>query len=395
MSFTSAYATSQTEVGIAIEATRGTPVAPAFWIPVKAPAYKPNVNIIEDTTLQGSMVSVYDLIPGQRYDGHGWNAHPYLDSFPVFCRALLGSTDNLVVAPANTTLASSCVAGAASITLSASVAAGSYVVLDNTTPGLLETVRVKTITTSPPWTATLVSPTIYAHASAATVTGLTKHQFSLLNNAGSGNQPPSVTITDFAGDAWRQIPASQLDKLTIKATADQAVTYDCSWLGNPAITPSTPTPAYTTTQAPAAWTTQVLLGGNQVTYYMDYEYDLGRGTKPIPAYTGTQAYYQYFAGPIAAQGKVTVLLQSGATELTDYENGTQTSFEITFFDRRTGDACTIRHTTAMFRSGELDRGKEWVQVPLDFTAIPNATDALAGGVSPVLVTVANAQAASY
>src|SRR5258708_39130682 len=109
MPFQSAYASPQTEVGVAIEPTRGTAVAPAFWIPVKAPAYKPNVNIIEDTTLQGSMVAVYDVVRGQRHDGHGWNSYPYLDSFPVFARGLLGSSDGVTVAPASTTLAASCV----------------------------------------------------------------------------------------------------------------------------------------------------------------------------------------------------------------------------------------------------------------------------------------------
>jgi hypothetical protein len=48
-----------------------------------------------------------------------------------------------------------------------------------------------------------------------------------------------------------------------------------------------------------------------------------------------------------------------------------------------------------FATGDLDRSKEWVEVPLEFDPIPSSEDALAGGVSPIVCTVANATTTEY
>lgn len=385
-----AYATPQTEVGLAIEQTPGTPVTPAFWVPVKAPKYKPDLTLIADNTLQGSMVENYDMIAGLRYDSHGWDSFPYLDSFPVLVRAELGSSDTIVTAPTATTLSAAASAGATTVTVATTVAKGSWIVIGS--GSTLETHQVTSVSTD---TLTLNSPLIYAQASGATVTGLTQHQFSLLNNAGSGNQPPTVTITDYDGEEWRQLSRSQLDKLTIKGTADGLLDYTCSWFANAATTPTTPTPSYTTARAVPGWSSVVTLGGTQVTDFVDWEIDFGRGVKPIPAFTGTQEYFMYFAGPLTATAKITVIEQSGAPELTDYLSATKQSFDISVFDRSTGDAMDIHCTDAIFTTGDLDRSKEWVQATLDVQFLPSAADAQAGGVSPVLVTVANAQTTTY
>src|SRR5208282_5928168 len=92
----SVYPTAQTTVGISLEAVVGTPYAggPTHILPVKAPKYKPDLMLIPDDTLQGSMVPTYDLVTGLRYDGHGWNAPPYLDSFPNLIACEFGSADN-------------------------------------------------------------------------------------------------------------------------------------------------------------------------------------------------------------------------------------------------------------------------------------------------------------
>jgi len=58
-----AYASAQTEIGLAIETAIGTlPAEPAYMFPVKSPDYDPDQAYIPDETLQGSMVSVYDLV---------------------------------------------------------------------------------------------------------------------------------------------------------------------------------------------------------------------------------------------------------------------------------------------------------------------------------------------
>lgn len=388
-----AYPVSLTEIGLAIETTKGTlPSAPTYMVPIKAPKYKPDQAYIPDETLQGSMVSVYDEVQGLRYDSHGWDSFPYLDSFPILVCAELGSQDNLGTAPTATTLAAAATAGATSVSLTGSVVANDAIVIGS--GHTQETHIVASVTGAGPYTATLTYPLVYAQASGTTVTGLTSHKFSLLNTA--EGQPPSCSIWDNDAEEWRTLSAAQEDELTIKGNATGLVDYTCTWFANAAVTNATaPSVSYTTTRTPPPWTAQVLIGGTAVQTAVDWEYDFKRGVKPIPALTGQQAYFEYFANTLQATAKLTLVEQSGSPYLADYLNGTRQSLDITVFDQQTGDLLNIHSTNAIFTTGELDRGKEWVQVPVDVQLLPSGADALAGGVSPVLITVANAVSTAY
>src|SRR5579859_4538726 len=388
-----AYATAQTTIGLAKEVTKGTPVAPAYWAKVKAPKYKPNLTVIEDATLQGSMVQIYQQVPGMRYDGHGWDTYPYLDMFPLYVLAELGSTDTVSAAPTNTTLASSAAVGAATVSCTATIAANSWITIG--TGATLETHYTTAVSGSGPYTVTLQYPLLYAQGNGATVTGLTGHAFSLLNNAGTtGNQPPSLTISDFDGEEWRQLSSAQMDKLTIKGNDQGFVDASVDFLANAAVS-SAPTASFTSNTAAPGWTTLISINGTPVQYVEDWEIDLARGTKAVPALTGTQAYALYFAGPITATAKITVVEQSAAPELTKYLAGTQGAFDVTISDRSSGWGMRMHSTTAAFKTGELVRGKEWVEATLDVQLLPSSTDANAGGVSPIAISVGNAQTAAY
>lgn len=386
-----AFPTSLTQIGLAIETTRGTPAAPKFWVPVKAPKYDPKLTIIPDETLQGSMVKVYDDVRGMRYDSHGWDGFPYLDTFPVFVRAQFGSSDTLVTAPASTTLAAAAAAGATTISSTATIAVGSWFTIGSA--GSLETHECVSVSGAGPYTVTLDFPIIEAQPSGATITGLTGHKFSLLNT-GTG-QPPSVTITDYDGEEWRQLAACQLDELTIKGNGTGLDDYTCTWFGNPAITPTTPTPSFSGVQTPAPWTISVSIGGTQVTNIEDWEFDFKRNVKPIPALTGTQEYYTYFADAIEATAKFTFVEQSGSPFLAAFLAGVRNAFEFTLFDLESGYALNLQASKGQYITGSVDRSKEWVSVPVELQLLPNATDALAGGVSPCQVTVANGQTTAF
>lgn len=383
----SAYAVPQTVIGLALEATRYTPAAPAYWFKVKSPKYKPDLTMIEDDTLQGSMVKVYETIPGLRYDSHGWDSFLYMDVLPVMAKCELGSTDTLKAAPTSTTLSAGAVAGATTITVASPYpATGTFIVID--TGAALEANFVATGGTS---SLTLKFPLNYAHNNGATVAGMTGHTYSLLNNSGSpGNQPQSATITDFDGEEWRQLAGGQLDKLTLKGNATGLADYSCTWFANPSITPISPTPAETTLDAAPGWTAMLLIGGVAKNYIVDWEVDLARNVKPIPALTGTQTYFAYFADALTCPGKLTVIEQAGSPELAAYEAGTTESLDIFIYDRQTGQAMYLKSSKARFKTGEVDRSKAWVEVPLALDLLPTTTDATAGGVAPLQLSVANA-----
>ncbi len=390
-----AYATPQTEIGIALETTRGTGVYPAYWFKIKNPKYKPDLTWNPDQTLQGSMVKTYNLVPGMRYDAHGWDSYPYLDSFPLLLRALMGSADNKTSKPGDTTMAANAAAGATTIQTHASVAANSWIIIG--AGATMETHFTSAVSgTADPFTVTLAYPLLYAQISTTAVTGLTQHQISLLNNGGSGNQSPTLTLLDYAGDVWRELTAGTLDALTLKGTAGGIVEYTTNLFCNAAITPTTPTASFSSVQATPGWTTQVLIGGSPVKYYVDWQFDFKRNVKPIPAFTGSQQYLLYFQDALDSMGKITVLLQNGSPELAAYEAGTVQAFDFTVYDMTNGNALNIHSTSAQFSAtGGIDRSKEWVEVPLDVQLLPSSTDAQSGGVAPVIFTVANAVTGAY
>ena len=385
-----AYSVAETELGLAVETVKGTPIAPAYWAKVKSPKYTPDLAMIPDDTLQGSMVSVYNLTRGLHYDKHGWDGYPRMDSFPVLVRAELGSADTKTAAGTATTLSAGAAAGATTVTTAATVTQGSYIVIG--AGATLETHIASTVVTN---TVTLNTPLVYSQASGAAVTPLTTHLFSLLNNSGQGNQPPSLTVTDFDGEEWRQIAAAQLDELTVKGNATGLVEYSTTLMGNPATTPATPTVSFSSSNPSPGWTAAILLGGTQVSTVMDWSVELKRGTKPIPALTGSQEYFEYFAGPLQASGKLTFVEQTGSPYIAQYLSGAAETLEIFTYDLSSGSAMNIRSTNCMFKTAELDRSKEYVEVSIEYDMLPSATDATAGGVSPCQVTVANTVTTAY
>jgi Phage tail tube protein len=397
MSF-SAIPVPETQVGIALEVTRGTPVAPAYWLPVMSPKYKPDLQLLPDEGLRGSMVTLYDEVPGLRFDGHAWDSYPYMDTLPVLIRALLGSKDTKTTAPTTTELFVEAKAAATKIITVAEIAEGSYVVIGSGV-GTSETHltgKPKEIKAGE-WEIPLTYPLAFTYAAKTAVTGLTKHAFSLLNNSPTtGNQPPSCTLTDYAGEEhWRQLPAAQLSSINLTGAADALPKIAVDWMANAAITPSEPSASYSTAEAPPGWTVTAAVGGTQIGYLVSWECDLKRNVKNVPAITGTQNYFQHFAGALDATAKIVVLENPEATWLSAYEKGELESLDLTLSDVQNGWAMNLHSTKAKFTTGELDRSKEWVEVPLDMQLIPSATDALAGGVSPITVTIGNAHTAEY
>ena len=387
----SAFAVAQTTLGMALETVRGTPVQPTIWLPIRAPKYTPDRMFIPDQSLQGSMVTTYNLTPGMRYDKHGWDSYPYLDTFPVMIRAQLGSPDTMTAAPTSTTLNGAVTAGALTVTVLATAPpAGSFVTIGS--GATKESHKVASVASL---VLTLATALVYNQPSGAAVTGLTKHVFSLLNNVGAGNQPPTYTISDYDGDQWRQISAAQMDKLTIKGNATALVDYTADWLANPSITPATPSPAFTTVTPVPSWTSALVIGGVQQTDVEEWTVDLARGTKPIAAVTGTLNYYEFFAGPITASTKFTVVNTGGAPELTQFQNGVNQPFDLFVNDVVTGYIMEIHSGSMIYKTGELARTKEYTEAELAGDLLPTAGDATAGGVSPLQITIANGQTTVY
>jgi hypothetical protein len=401
-----AYPIAESQIGIALETTKGTLAsAPTYMFPIKSPAYKPDLVMIPDDTLQGSMVDVYDLVPGLRYDGHGWNAFPYLDSFPLLAIAELGAPDVLTTAPSSGTLGASAKAGATTIQVSGDISAPAYIVIGS--GATLEAHKVASVSgTATPYTATLDTALVYAQASGTAYTGLTGHTTALLNNASSGqSQPPSCSIWDFDGEEWRTITAAQLNELNIKGSAKALADYTTTWMGNAAaLNQASPSVSYTNTRTPAPWTFTAIFESesgtsSQISTIVDWEFDLSRAVSPIPALTGTQEYFEYFANPLKATAKLTFVEQSGSPYLNAYLNNETQKFRGYLFDMSAGNLLEIQCSNIKYDTATLDRSASdgYVSVSATLQLLPSSEDttSTSGGVSPVQITVANSVSSAY
>jgi Phage tail tube protein len=97
MSGTGPYANSSAQLGMAIEPTRGTPaVAPVYWIPVKAPKIQPQLTVVPNDSIIGSMVTVIDQIITARHDELTFTCFAYVDTLAALVRGLLGGVDTIV-----------------------------------------------------------------------------------------------------------------------------------------------------------------------------------------------------------------------------------------------------------------------------------------------------------
>ena len=129
--------------------------------------------------------------------------------------------------------------------------------------------------------------------------------------------------------------------------------------------------------------------------WSEFTLNLARQTKPVPSLQGTQAYYTYFADAITATGSISAIETFGAPELAAYRSGEQVPVTVMFSDPSTGYACRLHSHRFQFKTGSLVRSKQWPTASLDFGLLPSATDATAGGVSPIVVNFGNGTLVTY
>ena len=97
MTGTGPYANSSAQLGMTIEAVRGTPAAtPVYWIPVKAPKIQPVLTQVTNDSQIGSMTAVIDQIITARHDELTFTCMLYVDTVMPLIRGLLGGVDTIV-----------------------------------------------------------------------------------------------------------------------------------------------------------------------------------------------------------------------------------------------------------------------------------------------------------
>jgi hypothetical protein len=320
--------THRSYLGIAKETTKGTAVAPTFFIPVTSSSLKPVdfVGPLYDEGLRGSLVKNYNYIQGRTRSMYDFSGPVFADAVGFPISGLLG--EDVITG------------GAAPYTHSVGLKNATAVAVDA--------------------------------------------------------QPAAYTITDFYAANVRSFPGMQFHDFDFKFSAEGLLDYDAKATGWASSVPSTPTPSFTTQLPLAVWAGSVSVAGSTVANAISGNIAMKRPVTPIYGIGSTQNPYQVFVGALEVTGKVTFVMEAD-TQLTNYLTNTQ---PVLVFNWTTGASSTLVQIQATLSKGayviaNVERGKEYVEITVDFNAIANLTDSGTVGYSPIKWVIKNALSTTY
>jgi hypothetical protein len=212
-------------------------------------------------------------------------------------------------------------------------------------------------------------------------------------NSGTG-QPPSYTLSDYYTINTRQFAGLKFSELGLKFSGDGLLTYSAKATSLASATTTKPTTSYTAVQPLAGWVGAVSIGGTASAFVVDGECTIKRPITVIHTADGTQAPYALWSGPVEASGKLTLVMEDD-TQLTNYLTNAKPSLDINYQSGAGAAAVQVKlhMSKAAFTNAEVGRGKDYIELSVDYDALANVTDVgTSGGYSPIKVTLQNAVA---
>lgn len=219
------------------------------------------------------------------------------------------------------------------------------------------------------------------------------HTLSTLNSQSTNGQPVTWSIYDYYGlgtSSTRVFAGSQWESIDLKFTADAMFTYTAKAKGYASATAANPTPSFSTVTPLPVWVGVVTLNGSTSTQLAEGNCLIQRAVTPIMTADGNQRPYQLFAGAVKVSGACNLVFESD-TELLLFLNNTKPALDIDFIQNTL--EVKLHMTKVAMKTGNIDRGKDYLMLPFTYEAISNTTDAGAsGGYSPIKVTLKNTKA---
>jgi hypothetical protein len=229
------YLSRLTKLGLAKEGTQYTYTAPTVSVPWAKAQFKDDIAALRDESVRANDSVVQGINQGPWTTMWDLETLAYADLIGHFFRAMIGS--DTVTAGVSTTLASNCIAGATSLTLSLTVPTGSVIQISDAGGTNLEWVKVTTVGTA----ATVTVPatgTKFAHTAAGgSLLSPSTHLFKQ-NRSFSTVWPTYSWTTDDGTDqlGW---PGNVFSDLVIKIDPKGFVTFAPKSTGFPSLTEST------------------------------------------------------------------------------------------------------------------------------------------------------------
>jgi hypothetical protein len=216
------------------------------------------------------------------------------------------------------------------------------------------------------------------------------HTFAVLNT-GSG-QPTSYTLNDQYVAGNRQYAGAKFSELGFKFSADGLLSYSAKATTFGSAAAAAPTTSFTAITPMVGWQGVVQIGGVTQAGVTDAEVTIKRSVTVINAVDGTQSPAALWSGPVQVDGKATLIMEDD-TQLTNYLTTAKPSVDLNFTAGAgaAGVQLKLHMTKCSISAADITRGKDYIEIPITWTALANATDiGTSGGYSPIKVTVQNA-----
>lgn len=364
-------------LGIAKETTPNTYLAPTAFIPFTKADFEDQYAEIKDMSFRANDTELQGMYQGVVEADWTIDLMAYPDISGHFLRGMIGPD---TVTPGITTATSaSSVAGATSLSTTASIPAMSYIQID--TGVNLEYAQVTAVTGVGPYTLTVAGAGAagglqFAHASAVAVVSQTTHTFK----QSPARATYSLTVYDttqtlgYAGAAF-----SDLD---IKIDPKNAVMFNTKLKTFPGVLQSSVTPTYTQNVPALGWEWNMNNAGAASTRGLTYDLKVKRKLDVIHSSDGVQAPREIFQGALSVEGTYNTIFEN-QIDMNLYINYTQTPTTASLQQPLSAGGASLALTLS--KSGYHKGKREWkdyVEAQFTLAGIYNTTDA--GAVSAVL-----------
>ncbi|MER6533017.1 phage tail tube protein [Streptomyces sp900105755] len=219
------------------------------------------------------------------------------------------------------------------------------------------------------------------------------HVFSTLCSGDTQPTPQTWTIFDPL-NTW-QYPGAQFSELGFKWNADGLFEWSAKATTWAYATTTTPTPSFTAVPPSPNWQIIGQIGG-VATFMQDGELTIKRNVTAIRGSAGTQNPYRIWSGDVSVEGKATLVMESNA-QRTAFQAATVQSFDVAYTQGAAAalNGLALHCSQVAYTEGTPSYGKEYIELPVSFTAIGNTSDiGASGGYSPIKATLQNAIAAN-
>lgn len=357
-------------LGLAKEATPGTWLAPTIGIPFTKADFEDVITEIRDESVRGNDTVLQGMYAGPIHCEWNIDVLAYPDLLGHFMCAMIGP--DTVTAGVSTTLSSSTIVGATSISTAATIPVGSTIAIDTGTKQ--EYAVTGTPSGAGPYTIPITTPATgltQAHNSSVTVVSQTTHTFK---------QNPAVALPTYSltvYDTMQTLSTSwcRLSDLQLKIDPKGAVTFTLKYVSFPSVVQASQTETFSTYDPLLGWSWTMTNAGASSTRGLTLDATVKRATEAIASSDGTQGPREVFAGAIEIDGTYKAIFEN-QTDLNLYLNYTQTATTAQLQQpvARGGQSLALTMSKSGYYKGKRDLSQPYVQADYSIGGIYNTID---------------------